>query len=91
MDAIEWNQRWPVGTRVRLTKADGQVLRTLTVSAAQRWGGLDHVAVGGMSGFVMLSWCEPEGAGDTTPSEGDERSPARAGGAGENTHLPRRP
>lgn len=76
MDAIEWNRRWPVGTRVRLTKADGEVLRTRTVSPAQRWGGVDHVAVGGISGYVLLSWCDPE---EPSAGQGDDQDPAEVG------------
>ena len=58
MDANQWNERWPVGARIQVTKADGTLFYTRTASRAERWGGLDHVAVAGMSGYVLLSWCE---------------------------------
>jgi hypothetical protein len=59
MDANEWNARHPVGTRVRVTLANGKVLQARTLGPAQRWGGLDHVQVAGTSGFVLLSWVAP--------------------------------
>ena len=59
MTADEWNARYPIGTRVWLTLADGQGKETCTLTPAQTWGGLDHVSVAGLSGFVLLSWVAP--------------------------------
>jgi hypothetical protein len=59
MTTDEWNARYPIGTRVRLTLADGETRDTRTLTAAQTWGGLDHVCVAGVTGYVLLSWVEP--------------------------------
>ena len=63
MDAMQWNQRHAVGTRVQVTLANGKVIAGRTLGPAQRWGGMDHVQVTGTSGFVLLSWVAamPEG------------------------------
>ena len=58
----EWNSQHPIGTRVRITLADGQCRDTRTLSLAQTWGGLDHIQVGGIAGFVLLSWVLPREA-----------------------------
>lgn len=59
MTAQEWNQRYPVGTRVELTLAGGEQRMTRTLGPAQTWGGLDHIQVGGIGGFVLLSRLVP--------------------------------
>lgn len=59
MTTDEWNTRHPIGTRVRLTLADGETRETRTLTVAQTWGGLDHVCVAGITGYVLLSWVEP--------------------------------
>ena len=56
MSAQQWNERHPVGTRVIVTLANGHTLQTRTVSPARSWGGLDHVEVAGLAGFVLLGW-----------------------------------
>lgn len=35
-------------------------MHTRTVSPAERWGGLDHVAEAGLHGYVLLSCCEQD-------------------------------
>ena len=62
-NATQWNAGHAIGTRVRVTLANGKVLRTRTLGPAQRWGGLDHVQVAGTSGFVLLSWVAPDEEG----------------------------
>lgn len=62
MTAEEWNRQHPIGTRVRITLADGRSRDTRTLSPAQTWGGLDHIQVGGITGFVLLSWVLPREA-----------------------------
>lgn len=60
MDSQRWNAKYPVGTTVILSLANGKRLPTRTRSRAERWGGLDHVAVEAIqSGYVLLSWCWP--------------------------------
>jgi len=59
MLAVEWNRTYPTGTLVEVTLADGRIVNTRTLGLAKTWGGLDHVEVAGISGYVLLSWVAP--------------------------------
>lgn len=56
MSVDEWNHGHPTGTLVEVTLTDGRTINTRTLGKAKTWGGLDHVEVAGISGFVLLSW-----------------------------------
>jgi len=60
MQAQEWNDRYPIGSAVVVRLANGHALRTTTIARAQCWGGLNHIQVEGLSGFVLLSWVSPD-------------------------------
>jgi hypothetical protein len=70
MDARRWNERYPAGTAVQVRLADGRQLTTRTEGPAASWGGLDHVPVEGIRGYILLSWVRP-----AAPPRGDECSP----------------
>ena len=59
MLAVEWNRDYPTGTLVEVTLADGRTINTRTLGQAKAWGGLDHVEVAGITGYVLLSWVTP--------------------------------
>lgn len=57
MNAQEWNSKFPTGTHVSLTLANGEIVWTRTASAAETWGGMSHVKVEAISqGYVPLDW-----------------------------------
>ena len=62
MDAPTWNSRHPIGTRVIVNLADGRILHTRSIAAAQRYGGLDYLEVAGIKGLVLLSWVQRQEA-----------------------------
>lgn len=57
MTAAEWNAAYPVGTRVAVTLANGDVLTTNTASDAERIGDHDMLRLEGSEGYWLLSWC----------------------------------
>ena len=59
MLAVEWNLFYPTGTLVEVTLADGRTNNTRTLGQAKPWGGLDHVEVAGITGYVLLYWVTP--------------------------------
>jgi hypothetical protein len=63
MDAETWNREHPIGTRIMVRLANGDILHTWTTSAALRVSSLDFVRIRAFEGLVLLSWCEalPEG------------------------------
>ncbi len=64
MHAQNWNDEYRIGSRVDVRLANGQKFCTRTTGLARCWGGLDHIQVAGMTGFVLLTWVRPTpGAG----------------------------
>jgi hypothetical protein len=60
MEATAWNARYPVGTRVIVTKANGQRVLTRTCGAAVRVGQFAMIEVEAIQpGLTLLSWCWP--------------------------------
>lgn len=60
MDGPEWNRRYPPGTPVIVTLANGKRIRTETTSEAVRVGQFDMVKVAAIQpGSVLLTWCWP--------------------------------
>jgi hypothetical protein len=59
MRAMDWNRVHPTGTLVEVTLADGRAIKTRTLGPARTWGGMDHVEVAGIRGYVLLSWVAP--------------------------------
>ena len=54
MKAADWNERRPVGTQVPVTLTNGKSLSTRTIGPPCTWGGVDHVPVAGLNGYVLL-------------------------------------
>lgn len=57
MDHQEWNRLHRPGVRVRVTKADGSVMRARTAAPALRVGQHEFVELKGFRGLWLLSWC----------------------------------
>lgn len=57
MDAAAWNAQVPIGARVAVTLANGNVLWARTGSAAARVGQYDMLELEGRRGLWLLSWC----------------------------------
>lgn len=60
MTGAEWNRRYPVGTPIILTLADGKRVPTRTRSAATMVGSFYMIEVEYIErGTVPLTWCWP--------------------------------
>jgi hypothetical protein len=56
MDANTWNERYPVGTEVVVTKVNGDAMYARTAAPAQRVGVFEMVELEGYQGLWLLSW-----------------------------------
>lgn len=59
MTAEEWNASYPIGTEILLTLNNGVQKAARTVGAAVRYGGIDHIQVDALTGYVLLAWVKP--------------------------------
>ena len=60
LEVENWNLKHPIGTPVRVTKDNGTVVETVTISKASMLGGHTPVVwLRDISGAYLLSRCKP--------------------------------
>ena len=58
LNAADWNARYPPGTTIRVTRANGTVFEAVTAGPAQLIGRHAMIELVDREGLWLLDWCE---------------------------------